>query len=94
MKAPTPSQFAALRTAEIGHALGAGPLSSPAEFVVAEEQYDSAMRFSRSLDERHPYMRSSQALIVTEEGDPMPVGDLWVCIFGVLCIVAAVGWLL
>lgn len=67
MKAPTPSQFAALRTAEIGRALGARPLSSPAEFVVAEDQYDSAMRFSRSLDERAPHVRSGQAWIVTDE---------------------------
>ena len=66
MKAPTPSQFAALRTAEIGRALGARPLSSPAEFVVAEEQYDSAMRFSRSLDERAPHVRSSQAVFVDQ----------------------------
>jgi len=67
VKAPTPSQFAALRTAEIGRALGARPLSSPAEFVVAEDQYDSAMRFSRSLDERAPHVRSGQAWIVTED---------------------------
>lgn len=63
----TPSQFAAIRNDEIGRAMGARPLSSPAEFVVAEEQYDSAMRFSRSLDERAPHVRSGQAWIVADD---------------------------
>lgn len=67
MKAPTPSQFAAIRNDEIGRAMGARPLSSPAEFVVAEDQYDSAMRFSRSLDQRSPFVRSGSAWIVTED---------------------------
>lgn len=92
MKAPTPSQFAALRTAEIGRALGARPLSSPAEFVVAEDQYDSAMRFSRSLDERAPHVRSSQVLVLTEDNPRMHFGDLCVCIVGIAILVGAVIW--
>jgi hypothetical protein len=63
----TPSQFAALRTAEIGRALGARPLSSPAEFVVVEDQYDSAMRFNRTLDTRNPYTRSGQGWFATDD---------------------------
>lgn len=90
----TPSQLAAIRTQAIGRRMGAQPLSSPAEFVVAEEQYDSAMRFSRSLDERSPFVRSGSAWIVTEDDMPMHTGDLWVCIVGVLIIVSVVGWLL
>jgi hypothetical protein len=54
----------------------------------------NTMRFSRTLHDRNPYTRSSQAWIVTEDDVPMNTGDLWVCIVGVLCIVGAVGWLL
>ena len=94
MKSPTPSQFAALRTAEIGRVLGARPLSSPAEFVVAEDQYDTAMRFSRSLDERAPHVRSSQAQFVEQLDREFDVASLVIYLIAAALIVAvAVGGL-
>jgi hypothetical protein len=53
----------------------------------------NTMRYSRTLHDRNPYTRSSQAWIVTEDEAPMSAGDLCICIFGVLVIIGLVGWL-
>ena len=58
------TDFAALRTHSIAHHMGAR-FSAPAERVEAECEM-STMKFSRTLDERHPYMRSSQAQFVEQ----------------------------
>jgi len=93
MKAPTPSQFAAIRTEAIGRSLGARPLSSPAAFVVAEDAYESTMRFSRSLDERAPHVRSGQAWIVTEDQlqREFDASTVVICLLAVAAAVVAVG---
>lgn len=84
------STFAALRTDQIGRQLGARPLSSPAEFVVAEEQYDGAMRFSRTLDERNPHCRSSQVEIVPMSEPRTPLHQKVLYVVALLGIVTAI----
>jgi hypothetical protein len=39
----------------------------PPVFVVVEDQYDSAMRFNRTLDTRNPYTRSGQGWFATDD---------------------------
>lgn len=93
----TPSQLAAIRTESIGRAMGARPLSSPAEFVVAEEQYDSAMRFNRTLDTRNPHTRSGQGYIFSEDQlqDEFNASSLVIYLIAAALIVAvAVGSLM
>lgn len=93
MSANTPSQWAALRTSEIGSRMGVRPLSSPAEFVVAEDDYFTAMRFSRSLDERRPTERSSQAVFV-EDTDPVTAADWCLYVLAAIVIFACVAGVL
>lgn len=54
----------------------------------------NTMRYSRTLHDRNPYTRSSQAWIVTEDDMPMNKGDFWVCVVGVAIIVCVVGVML
>ena len=83
----------AARVYEIGRRMGARlphhPLSRPAEHMGTAPF--STSRFLRSLDERHPYMRSSHAHI-----EPMadPVADRghrlvpWACLAALAALVA------
>lgn len=64
------TDFSALRTIELGNRMGVR-LSTPAERVEAEHDL-TTMRFSRTLDERRPYERSSTAWIV-----PMDPAESW-----------------
>jgi len=84
------TDFAVLRTAELTHRMGAR-FSAPAERVEVAHEL-TTMRFSRSLDERHPYVRSSQVQILSEDDPPMDPRDFWFCIAAVACLVAAVGF--
>lgn len=54
------------------------PLSAPAQRVEADTDHGTE-RFSRSLDQRNPYTRSSSAWIVPMDADqPMHPADLLV----------------
>jgi hypothetical protein len=64
------------------------PLSAPAQRVEAETDYGTE-RFSRSLDQRSPHVRSSTALIVPMEADEqIHPADAFVIKWSLRCVVA------
>lgn len=78
-------------------ALLPSPLSTPAQHVDAETDY-GIERFSRSLDQRAPHVRSSTAVIVPMGADePMHPADVFVIKWSVRCaaalaVIYAVEW--
>lgn len=82
-----PTDQAIAGTHRIAHQMGAR-FSAPAERVEVECEL-STMKFARSLDERHPYMRSSQAQFV-EQVDPIRPSDWCLYVLFALVILACV----
>lgn len=59
---------AVARTAAVGLRMGV-ELPAPADVIAPRDEFEfSALRFSRSLDERNPHVRSSTAVIVPMGG--------------------------
>jgi len=76
------------RTNEIAQRMGVR-LSAPARHVEPVEQVDSTIaRFSRSLDQRSPHVRSSTALIEPMDAQPrMPAHERAILWIGVIALV-------